>query len=201
MFGVHNVPRFLPYQLKIWPQVYNQIFWMAKHYLSSMILCEQNTWLHEFVQYCVIIATQSMGKKTFEYDYRVVTICCVLAAQSIGVLSCPIVLLSMQSLGKGGRVWVILKCLGTREGGQTLVKNSPTPPLLLSLKGCRRDIKVLNTFTWNEWNFSRTIIRRFFNSTHILVGASVRGCRGLLALNKTERMKLTSLEEHTSNIK
>ena len=175
---------------------------MAKRYLSSMILCEQNTWMHEFVWYCVIIATQLMGKKTFEYYYRVVTICCVLAAQSIGVLSCPIDLLSMRSLGKGGRVWVILKCLGTREGGQTLVKNSPTP-LLLSLKDCRRDIKVLNIFTWNEWNFSQTIIRRFFNSTHILVWASIiiRGCRGFLALNKTERMKLTSLEEHTSNIK
>ena len=48
--------------------------------------------MQEFVRYCVIIATQLMGKKIFEYDYRVVTICCVLAAWSIGVLSCPIVL-------------------------------------------------------------------------------------------------------------
>lgn len=55
---------------------------MAKRYLSSMVLCEQNTEMHEFVRYClgVIIATQSMGKKTFEYDYRVATICCVFAA-------------------------------------------------------------------------------------------------------------------------
>ena len=33
-------------------------------------------------------------------------------------------------------------------GGQTLVKNSPTP-LLLQLIDCRRDIKVLNILTGN----------------------------------------------------
>ena len=56
--------------------------------------------MHEFVWYCVIIATQ-WAKQYFEYDYRVVTICCVFEAWSIGVLSCPIVLaLVVQTLDR-----------------------------------------------------------------------------------------------------
>ena len=43
IFGVYSMPRFLPYQLETWPQVYNQMFRMTKRYLSSMVLCEQNT--------------------------------------------------------------------------------------------------------------------------------------------------------------